>query len=159
MTHDFWGVRGAGCLIRAEASGRLLVGLRSEEVNEPLTWGTWGGAVDPGENPETAVRREVAEETGYEGALRLSHLHTYRHVSGFVYDTFLAEVPFEFDPVLGWETNEARWIKPGHWPRPLHFGLESVLLANKELLGYQKREALVELISGLRRSALGRLYR
>jgi hypothetical protein len=44
----FWGNRGAGCIIRARDTGRMLVGLRSEEVDEPLTLGTWGGAVDPG---------------------------------------------------------------------------------------------------------------
>lgn len=155
----FWGSRGAGCIIRAVDSGRMLVGLRSEEVDEPLTWGTWGGAVDPGEDPEMAVRREVAEETGYEGELSLSMLHTYRHPSGFVYETFMAEVPREFEPVLCWETCAARWVEAGGWPEPLHFGLADVIAARPELLLKTKGTVFRRIISVLRRSAPARRAR
>ncbi len=149
----FWGDRGAGCIIRARSSGRVLIGLRSEEVDEPFTWGTWGGAVDPGEAPEMAVRREVAEETLYEGPMSLVSLHTYRHSTGFVYETFMAEVPTEFEPILGWETSEARWLHPGEWPQPLHFGLAEVLATRPELLVKPWRSALGRIIAPLRRSA------
>lgn len=149
----FWGERGAGCIIRAADTGRMLVGLRSAEVDEPLTWGTWGGAVDPGEDPEMAVRREVAEETGYSGELSLLLLHTYRHPSGFIYETFMAEVPGEFEPLLCWETSAARWVEPGEWPEPLHFGLADVIAARPTLLRKTQGTVLRRILSALRRSA------
>lgn len=145
----FWGSRGAGCIIRAADTGRMLVGLRSEEVDEPLTWGTWGGAVDPGEDPEMTVRREVAEETGYESELSLSLLHTYRHPSGFVYETFMAEVPREFEPMLCWETLASRWVRSGNWPKPLHFGLAAVLEARPELRLSARGAAFRRVLAGL----------
>lgn len=152
----FWGSRGAGCIIKACDTGRMLVGLRSEEVDEPLTWGTWGGAVDPGEDAEAAVRREVAEETGYEGEMSLSLLHTYRHSSGFVYETFMADVTREFDPVLCCETSAARWINAGRWPEPLHFGLADVLAARPELLLKTQGTVFRRIFSALRRNAAAR---
>jgi 8-oxo-dGTP pyrophosphatase MutT (NUDIX family) len=134
----------------------MLVGLRSEEVDEPMTWGTWGGAVDPGEDAEAAVRREVAEETGYEGEMSLSLLHTYRHPSGFGYETFMAGVPREFDPALCCETSEARWINTGRWPEPLHFGLAEVLAARPELLLNTQGTVFRRIFSALRRNAAAR---
>jgi 8-oxo-dGTP pyrophosphatase MutT (NUDIX family) len=35
------------------------------------------GAIDPGETPFDCARRELAEETGYAGSLRLEHVATY----------------------------------------------------------------------------------
>jgi 8-oxo-dGTP pyrophosphatase MutT (NUDIX family) len=137
----------------------MLVGLRSEEVDEPLTWGTWGGAVDPGEDAEMAVRREVFEETGYGGELSLSLLHTYRHPSGFYYETFMAEVPHEFEPVLCWETEAAVWVEAGRWPEPLHFGLAEVISARPELLLNTQGTVFRRIVSALRRSALVRRAR
>ncbi|NTF17223.1 NUDIX domain-containing protein [Agrobacterium rubi] len=147
----FWGERGAGCLIRAADTGRILIGLRSAEVDDPLTWGTWGGEVDPGESVDASVVREVLEETGYDGPLSLDPLFTYRHASGFIYDTFMATVPHEFEPSLCWETEEARWLEEGHWPAPLHFGLEAVLAARPELRRLQRRSLFETGLSVLRR--------
>lgn len=143
----FWGERGAGCIIRAADTGRFLVGLRSAEVDHPLTWGTWGGEVDPGEHVEHSVVREVFEETGYDGDMLLEKIFTYTHDSGFVYDTFLATVPREFEPLLCWETESAEWFRSGRWPEPLHFGLAAVIDARPELLG--RATSLMGRIRGL----------
>lgn len=40
----FWGRRGAGCLFLSNQTERILFAHRSDEVLEPNTWGTWGGA-------------------------------------------------------------------------------------------------------------------
>lgn len=123
----YWGNAGAGCLIMAMDTGRILIPLRSEWVQEPGTWGTWGGAIDGDEDPKTACMREVEEEAGYDGPVR-DMIHLYRFEdNGFRYDTFLAIVDSEFEPQLNWETERAEWVEVGQWPSPLHFGLADVL--------------------------------
>ena len=42
---------------------RILLGRRSAKCNNPGMWGLFGGQVDEGETPRTAVARELFEET------------------------------------------------------------------------------------------------
>ena len=53
----FWGRRGAGCVIMAQDTGRFCIAHRSENVEQPGTWGTWGGAIDEGEDPAQEIVR------------------------------------------------------------------------------------------------------
>jgi 8-oxo-dGTP pyrophosphatase MutT (NUDIX family) len=130
----FWGAAGAGCLFLARNTGRLLLAHRSEgkhppfrAVEQPGTWGTWGGAIDPGESPVEAVCREAAEEAGREILPEdVTELFVFRKGS-FSYANFLVTVPEEFDPVLTWETQGSRWCDLGNWPEPLHFGVTAIL--------------------------------
>lgn len=128
----FWGKRAAGCLFYARDTGRLLIAHRSGEVQEPGTWGTWGGAIDESEDPFEAVEREAREEAGVSGGIELLPVWTFQHSSGFKYHNFLAVVPAEFEPRLNWETQGFEWVRPGDWPTPLHPGLRA-LLARPEL--------------------------
>jgi len=121
----FWGAQGAGSLIMARNTQRFLIAHRSRAVEQPGTWGTWGGAIDKGEDPETAARREVIEEAGHAGHLVMLPLYVF--VKGtFRYSNFLAIVDDEFKPELNWETQGFRWCQWGQWPKPLHFGLAAV---------------------------------
>lgn len=130
----YWGRRGAGCLVYARSTERFLVALRSAAVQEPGTWGTWGGAVPEGVAPAQSVLRELAEETCYEGACSLVHVHVFSDTaSGFTYDSFVALVEEEFTPVLNWENDGFAWVDHGSWPEPLHFGLEDILRAVPDL--------------------------
>lgn len=45
-TTGFWGEQAAGCIIAARDTRRILLPKRSDQVLQPHTWGTWGGAVD-----------------------------------------------------------------------------------------------------------------
>lgn len=83
----FWGRQAAGCLVFAQETGRWLIAHRSLEVMEPGTWGTWGGAIDPHEEPLDAVLRELQEESGLLGSAILEAVPSFvfRHASGFQY--------------------------------------------------------------------------
>jgi 8-oxo-dGTP pyrophosphatase MutT (NUDIX family) len=122
----FWGKAGAGCIFVALDTGRLLLPLRSEHVLQPLTWGTWGGAIDEGETPEKAVRREVSEEAGYHGHYEIEPLFLFKS-GAFRYFNYLAIVDNEFIPRLDWENKKADWFELDDLPSPLHFGLAGVL--------------------------------
>ena len=123
----FWGKQAAGCLFLALHTGRILIAHRSRDVLEPNTWGTFGGAMDAGEDPRTAIKREVQEEAGYTGPLKLIPLMVFNHASGFRYSNFLAVVKSEFKPVFDWETQGSGWFEFGKWPKPLHPGLAGLL--------------------------------
>ena len=55
----------AGIIGRA---GEILVGRRTAQQSHPLQWEFPGGKVEPGENPEQALTRELEEELGIRGA-------------------------------------------------------------------------------------------
>lgn len=125
----FWGKQGAGCIIVSRTTGRILLPLRSPLVLEPLTWGVFGGAVDPNENLRTSVCREALEESGLvvDGDEMLELFVFTDEASGFRYTTFLAFVDGEPETTLNWESSETRWFDFGDWPSPLHYGLKSIL--------------------------------
>lgn len=156
LTTGFWGRQGAGAIIIAQDTGRILLPHRSRNVQEPNTWGTWGGAIDSKENPETAAKREVEEEAGYSGNIKMIPLaifkkDTFKKNTGekntgekntFKYYNFAAIVDHEFEPKLNWETQGYKWVNFGDWPTPLHPGLKW-LLANdsdaiESILAYAK---------------------
>ena len=106
---EFWGDQGAGVYIVAQDTGRVLLTYRSAHVNEPHTWGIPGGAIDEGESPARASRREVREELGYDGDMDLFPLPTFSKGT-FVYHNHLGVVDKEFEPVLDWENEDADWF-------------------------------------------------
>ena len=109
----------------AQDTGRILIPLRSAEVEQPHTWGTFGGAIDTGEDPAEAARREAQEEAGIRPR-KMIPLFVFKSQT-FQYFNFLGLIPHEVDPRLNWESQEARWVYPGEWPKPLHFGVEALL--------------------------------
>jgi 8-oxo-dGTP pyrophosphatase MutT (NUDIX family) len=122
----FWGAQGAGCLFFARSTGRFLVAHRSRQVEQPGTWGTWGGAIDRGEDPVEAVKREAHEETGYTGPIEIVPAYVFTKDT-FRYSNFVVVVPDEFKPRLDWENQGFRWCEYGDWPTPAHFGLVALL--------------------------------
>ena len=126
----FWGRAAAGSILYCPDTGRFCLAHRSSAVQEPNTWGMWGGAMDSGESPEDAARRELIEETAYTGPAEFHPLWTFEHSSGFRYYNFLAVVEREFRPRMDWETQGYRWFDindPRDWPRPLHPGVQTLL--------------------------------
>ena len=123
----FWGEQGAGCVIFAEDTKRFLIAHRSNEVEQPGTWGTWGGAVDKGSSLKDTIIKEIKEETGFEGKIKeIIPLYVFAKGS-FKYHNFVVVVDKEFVPKLNWENKGYEWCLWGNWPSPLHFGLQALL--------------------------------
>lgn len=123
----FWGKQGAGCIFYSTATNRYLIAHRSNMVEEPGTWGTWGGAMDAGEKPMQTVAREIKEEAGYNGLTDIRYVWTFQHESGFKYHNYIAIVEDEFTPILNWETQGYSWVTLKHLPNPMHTGLVGLL--------------------------------
>jgi len=130
----FWGKQGAGAIIMARTTGRLLLQLRSNDVQQGGSWGVWGGAVDSGFSPKEGMVEEVEQETGlHRSQIRETiPLYVFKDLdTGFKYYNFLITVDDEFIPRPAenheWEIDGFRWIKYGRWPTPLHFGLTSLI--------------------------------
>lgn len=122
----YWGRRGAGVLIMSSETGRLLLPYRSTKVQEPHTWGTWGGAIDEGEDAAQAAIREMREEGGVRlNPTSMELLYEFRD-GDFRYTTFLAIVGREFRARLDKETESARWFELDGLPKRLHFGLRAI---------------------------------
>jgi 8-oxo-dGTP pyrophosphatase MutT (NUDIX family) len=128
---NYWGRRAAGIAFICQNDSTVLLVKRSQNVNEPGTWGLPGGRVEPGEHPFTAAVREVEEELGSapEGVVQDAHVFQDR---GFEYTTYyilispLVKARWTPTIVLNWENDEAGWFYVGDLPEPLHFGIESI---------------------------------
>jgi 8-oxo-dGTP pyrophosphatase MutT (NUDIX family) len=122
----FWGKQGAGSIVLAKSTGRILLPHRSSKTLEPNTWGVWGGAIDGSEDPQTAAKRELQEEAGYSGFIKMVPLSVFQK-DNFKYHNFLAIVDEEFTPNINWETQNYVWTTIDELPHPLHFGLAWLL--------------------------------
>ena len=130
---SFWGNVGAGVLPIAQDTGRILLNYRSAYVNEPHTWGVWGGKVDfeDGDYQQEA-QREFIEESGYAGSIRLIPSFVFR-TRGFEYHNFIGVIPKEFEPKIDrqhqWETESYQWFSLEELANvePKHFGLSTLL--------------------------------
>lgn len=122
---EFTQPRSAGCIIVAADTGRWCLQQRSNTVSDPGVWSTWGGGAEPGETLQQTVLRELAEESGYTGAVTLRLVDSRPG-----YATFMARVPHEFEPRINSESQDWRWCAPDQLPDPLHPGLAQVVSKN-----------------------------
>lgn len=73
---------GAVCVIALDNEGRMLVVRQYRTALERMTVEVPAGKLDPGEDPVDAVRRELAEETGY-AAGTVRHLASIAVAAGY----------------------------------------------------------------------------
>lgn len=141
----FWGTAGAGCIFVSKKTKRIGIGLRGLEVLQPMTWGTIGGAVDPGEEPRATVRRELHEELGYtlskgesEDNAKVKLHYVYKNPAGtFQYSTFVVFVDDEFEGIpSNHETAMFKWFTLEDLrimdPKDIHFGLWPIIRGKDE---------------------------
>ena len=110
---------GAGALVYAQDTGRVLLCLRSDRCDDPNTWCCPGGGVEKGETIHQGLRREFVEEIGFSGEMKLIHYHTSESPD-FVYHNHIGVVENEFEPVLNDEHTKWVWCHPNKMPQPLH---------------------------------------
>jgi 8-oxo-dGTP pyrophosphatase MutT (NUDIX family) len=126
----FWGDIGAGILPFCSTTKRFLMQLRSRAVNEPGTYGIWGGKLDRGEtDPKQAAIREFEEESKFNGNIKIEPLCVYK-TEGFEYHNFLGTVSREFTPDISdcWESDGWKWVTLEEMEKlDLHFGVEYIL--------------------------------
>jgi 8-oxo-dGTP pyrophosphatase MutT (NUDIX family) len=129
---------GAGIIPFCEKTKRFLLGLRSGYVLEPNTYGGFGGKLDIDEGVyetiEMAAKRELEEETGFNGDIELIKGFIFKE-RNFEYHNYIGVVSEEFQPVLNWENDESRWMTYDELLRlrPKHFGLDRFLKESKEI--------------------------
>jgi len=128
----FWGKSGSGILLVSIEDQTALLLKRSNNVQEPGTWGIPGGAVGEGEGRLESAMRESIEELGSLPRLE-DHIDTITYNKGdFTYETFVYNVSLEeknkWTPTikLNWENDEYRWFPFNSLPTNLHFGIQYV---------------------------------
>jgi 8-oxo-dGTP pyrophosphatase MutT (NUDIX family) len=134
----YWGNAAAGILPFCSETKRFLIGLRSSDVYEPNTYGTFGGKLDTDEITEETIQeaalRELEEETEFSGEMDLIKGYVFKDTN-FEYHNYIGVVKYEFEPILNWENDEADWItyKELLNIKPKHPGLKLFLTKSKNI--------------------------
>jgi 8-oxo-dGTP pyrophosphatase MutT (NUDIX family) len=128
-----WGRAAAGAIIFSPERGKFCLALRSNEVLEPGTLGSIGGAIDGGNSIEETLENEFSEEIGYVMPLTLRTLSPYKNGS-FTYHNFVAIIDDKyFKPELNHEVDELVWLTLGEIqekegiPGVLHYGIVAII--------------------------------
>ena len=132
---SFWGNVGGGVLPICTETKRILLPYRSAYVNEPHTWGVWGGKIDEeyGQSEDDimdVVKREFTEESGYDGHIELITAYIFETSNkSFKYFNFIGLLSEEFEPELNWETESYKWVTFDELLKikSKHFGLIGLL--------------------------------
>lgn len=137
---SFWGSEASGVLPICKKTNRILIGLRSYWVDQPFTWGNFGGAIGLGHygnneerlSPEENAEKEFREETGFEGNIELIPSYVFEKGS-FKYYNYIGLVDDEFEMnrlnMNHVEVSEIKWVTLDELIKneDLHFGIQSLL--------------------------------
>ncbi|XP_061937179.1 uncharacterized protein LOC114577635 isoform X2 [Apis cerana] len=105
---------GIGGFVYNEETQEVLV-LKEKYVNKKAMWKLPGGYVNPGENLEEAVKREILEETGiqtiFKCIISFRHIHDYSFNCSDIYMVaYLTPLNFDIKKCEK-EISECRWMK------------------------------------------------
>lgn len=121
-------VVGAVIVDRFPNSTRVLAARRTRPADLAGQWEFPGGKVEPGESPQEALRREIAEELGVavdiQGELRPPTGHTWPASNGYRMRLFLAVIdrgrpqPQDGHDMIRWlardQLTEVEWLASDH---------------------------------------------
>jgi len=117
----------SGALIYNLDTNRFLFLHRANSKNKQV-WGLVGGTNEGEETPWEGLKREIFEEIGEIDIKKTIPLETFvSNDTKFLFHTYLCIVSKEFIPTLNKEHDGYAWVSFGHWPKPLHFGLQNTL--------------------------------
>lgn len=141
----FWGKEGAGAILFSPEKKKFGLGLRSAEVQQPGTLGSFGGAIDNGDSVEDTIANEMMEELGYFYPPVLRPLMVFQQ-DDFKYHNYVAIIDdAAFNPVLNWENDSIEWMTLQEMQEAnqekLHFGITSILKDEKSVEVLQKIES------------------
>jgi 8-oxo-dGTP pyrophosphatase MutT (NUDIX family) len=135
----------SGGLFLSKKTKRFLFLLRTQGKTAD-TWGLVGGKSEATDkSPLDTLTREISEEIGPVPELtKIIPLDFYSSNDlKFHYGTYIILIDNEFMPVLNSEHSAYAWCSYGHWPRPLHRGVQSSF--NNRIIR-SKIELILELI-------------
>lgn len=115
---------GVGALIISTDTNRVLLSLRAAYKTHSQEWSLFGGMMENGEQPKSALLRELSEEMNLIPDIEKIYpfdVYTSRD-RNFKYISFLVVVAEEFIPILNNENIGYCWTNLGIWPRPMHQG-------------------------------------
>lgn len=110
----------AGVLIIARNTGRMLLLLRSEFCDAPLTWSMLAGHLKDGEDILVGLKREVEEEVGINPDI-IDYYFINRESEG-KFNYFIGFTDSEFKCKLDNENLNYGWFSKDNLPTPLYPG-------------------------------------
>ena len=125
-----------GVILKAKNTGKILVLQRAQKTMDGGTQTiTVSGKVDGDESLKQAAIREIKEETRYTDKLKLKLLDIFKDKNDkpefkeiFEFYTYIATVPYEFEPRLNWEHRHAFWWNGKDTINgEIHFGTKRLL--------------------------------
>ena len=141
LEKGYFGNKGVGVILKAERTGRILVLQRAIKTMDGGTQTiTISGKVDGKESLKQAAIREIKEETRYTDKLYLRLLDVFKDNNDkpefnevFEFYTYIATVPYEFEPRLNWEHRHAFWWNGRDKINgEIHFGTKRLLKKYKK---------------------------
>jgi 8-oxo-dGTP pyrophosphatase MutT (NUDIX family) len=117
--------RGSVGAVFVDDQDRTLLIWRHRFITDRWGWEVPAGWIDPGEDPDTAIRREIEEETGYRAG-RIERMVDYKPLAGIStmhYTAYVAKQPEYVRTILAEsETSRVAWTPLADVPRLVHSG-------------------------------------
>ncbi|XP_076243138.1 uncharacterized protein LOC143184642 [Calliopsis andreniformis] len=127
-------ILGVGAFVYNEKSNEVLV-IKEKYVNRTAFWKLPGGYVEPGEDLETAIKREVLEETGIQANFKcligFRHVHEYAFGCSDIY-IIVYMTPINSDiKKCTREISECQWMKIDEYIKNSEVNENNKIIARK----------------------------